>query len=59
MEELASPPVEPGRGKTKFTLERKDLVVSLRDKGMSWVAVAREVGVNPYTLLKWRKKGWL
>lgn len=59
IEELATPPVGPGSGKTKFTLERKDLVVSLRDKGMSWAAVARKVGVNPYTLIKWRKKGWL
>ncbi len=58
-EELAAPPVEPGRGRTKFTPERKALVVSLRSKGMNWTAVARQVGVSPYTLLKWRKKGWL
>ena len=70
LEELAEPPVEPGgirpgdgvepgRGRTKFTPERKALVVSLRDQGMNWTAVARKVGVSPYTLLKWRKKGWL
>ena len=59
LEELASPPVEPGRGKTKFTIEREALVVSLRDQGMSWAAVARQVGVDRDTLLKWRKRGWL
>ena len=59
LEELASPPVVPGRGKTKFTLERKVLVAALRGKSMSWAAVARKVGVDRETLLKWRKRGWL
>ena len=57
--ELAAVPVEPGSGKTKFTLETKALVVSLRDKRMSWAGVARKVGVDRDTLLKWRKRGWL
>ena len=59
MEEMAAVPVEPGRGRTKFTLEKKALVVSLRDKGMSWAGVARKVGVDRDTLLKWRKRGLL
>ncbi len=59
LEELAAVPVEAGSGKTLFTLEKEALVVSLRDKGMSWAAVARKVGVDRDTLLKWRKRGWL
>ena len=52
-------PVEPGRGRTQFTLEKKAMMVSLRDQGMSWAAVARQVGVDRDTLLKWRKRGGL
>ena len=59
LEELAAVPVEPGSGPTLFTLETKALVVSLRDKRMSWAGVARKMGVDQYTLLKWRKRGWL
>ena len=59
LEELAAVPVEPGSGKTLFTHEKVALVVSLREKGMSWVDVAREVGVDRDTLLKWRKRGWI
>ncbi len=57
-EELAAVPVEPGSGPTVFTREKAALVVSLRDKGMSWAGVARKVGVDRDTLLKWRKRGW-
>ena len=44
LEELAAPPVEPGRGRTKFTPERKAVVMFLRDRGMNWTALARKVG---------------
>ena len=59
LEELAAVPVDAGSGPTLFTREKAARVVSLRDKGMSWAGVARKVGVDPYTLLKWRKRGWL
>ena len=59
LEELAAVPVEPGSGPTLFTREKAARVVSLRDKGMSWAGVARKMGVDQYTLLKWRKRGWL
>lgn len=59
LEELAAVPVEPGSGPTLFTGERASQVVDLRNEGMSWAAVARKVGIAPYTLLKWRKRGWL
>lgn len=59
LEEMAEVPVGSGQGKTKFTIEKKDMVVSLRDKGMNWTSVARKVGIDSYTLLKWRKRGLL
>ena len=58
-EQLAEPEIIPGGGPTVLTPRIESRVIALRRQGLKWTEIAREIGVSPVTLWKWRKKGRL